>query len=202
MGEKYVEPVGTMTVVNETIGGKATVEFKQKGMFGGRSEDVQVDAYSPDGTHTGFGLTGTWTTSLRILDAGKAGAEIWHAGDLVNNAADCYGMPIFAATLNEITELEKGRLPPTDSRLRPDQRAAEKGDLDSAEQWKAILEENQRVRRKELETKAQVHKPRWFAKVEGGEDGEEVWKLKSGKEGYWEERSKGTWTGVEDILAK
>lgn len=202
MGEKYVEPVGSMTVTNETTGAKATIEFKQKGMFGGRSEDVQVESYNPDGIHTGVGLTGTWTTNLRILEAGKAaGAEIWRVGELVDNAAQTYGLTTFAAGLNEITKLEKGKLPVTDCRLRPDQRAAEIGNLEEAEIWKAKLEGWQRIRRKELEDRGEVHKPRWFAKVEGGDDGEEVWKLKGGKDGYWEERAKGTWTGVENILA-
>lgn len=202
MGEKYVEPVGTMTVTNESTGAKATIEFKQKGMFSGRSEDVQVDTYGPDGGQTGFGLTGTWTTHLKMSDPDKkSGAEIWRAGELVENAAQRYGLTTFAAGLNEITELEKGKLPPTDCRLRPDQRAAERGDLDDAEALKAKLEEGQRARRKDQETKGEVHVPRWFVKVDGGDDGEEVWKLKGGKDGYWEERAKGSWTGIEDILA-
>jgi hypothetical protein len=201
MGEKYVEPVGTMVVTNESTGGKATVEFKQKGMFGGRSEDVVVDTFSPTGSSTGLGLMGTWTTSLKVVENGKSGGEIWHVGELVDNAAQRYGLTTFAASLNEITELEKGRLPPTDTRLRPDQRALEVGDLDKAESLKTTLEENQRVRRKELEARDEVHVPKWFVKVDGGDDGEEVWKLKTGKEGYWEERSKGTWNGVENILA-
>jgi hypothetical protein len=202
MGEKYMEPVGTMTVTNESTGAKATIEFKQKGMFGGRSEDVQVESYGPDGVHTGVGLTGTWTNSLRILEAGKAvGAEIWRVGELVEDASQRYGLTTFAASLNEITELEKGKLPPTDCRLRPDQRAAERGDLDDAESWKARLEEKQRMRRKELEDRGVIHRPRWFAKVDGGDEGEEVWKLKGGKDGYWEERGKGAFTGVDDILA-
>lgn len=202
MGEKYVEPVGSMTITNETTGSKATAEFKQKGMFGGRSEDVQVESYDPEGVHTGVGLTGNWTSHLRILEAGKAtGLEIWRAGELVDNAPQRYGFTTFAASLNEITEIEKGKLPPTDCRLRPDQRAAEQGNLDQAEEWKAALEDKQRDRRRQLEEKGEVHKPRWFVKVEGGDDGEEVWKLKGGKEGYWEERARGQWTGVEDVLA-
>lgn len=202
VGEKYVEPVGNMTVTNESTGAKATVEFKQKGMFGGRSDEVQIESYGPDGGHTGIGLTGTWTSSLRIVEAGRSnGAEIWHAGNLVDNAAQTYGLTTFAASLNEITELEKGKLPPTDSRLRPDQRAAENGDLESAEAYKAKLEEKQRIRRKELEERGETHKPRWFVRVDGGDEGEEVWKLKVGREGYWEERARGTWEGVDDILA-
>lgn len=201
MGEKYVEPVGGMSVINETTGAKATVEFKTKGMFGGRSEDVDVETYGPDGVQTGIGLIGTWTSSLKIRESGKAGAEIWRVGELVSNAAQTYGLTTFAASLNEITELEKGKLPPTDSRLRPDQRAHERGDLDDAEAWKTRLEENQRVRRKEKEDAGEPHRPRWFVEVEGGDEGEEVWKLRGGKEGYWEERSRGKWTGIEDILS-
>ncbi|KAH7419902.1 Oxysterol-binding protein-domain-containing protein [Cadophora sp. MPI-SDFR-AT-0126] len=202
VGEKYVEPVGTMTVTNETDSSKATVEFKQKGMFGGRSEDVQIDTYGPNGAPTGLGLVGNWTTSLQVSEGGKAkGPEIWHVGDLIDNASQKYGFTTFAAGLNEVTELEKGKLPITDSRLRPDQRAAESGDLDTAEHLKAKLEEKQRTRRKEMEQRGDVHKPRWFTRIEGGDEGEEVWKLKGGKDGYWEERSKGQWTGLEDILA-
>ncbi|CAG8949878.1 hypothetical protein HYFRA_00004206 [Hymenoscyphus fraxineus] len=201
MGEKYVEPVGTMVVINESTGAKANVEFKQKGMFGGRSEDVQVDSFGPDGAPTGLGLIGNWTTNLKMLENGKTGGEVWRVGELVDNAAQRYGLTTFAASLNEITELEEGKLPPTDGRLRPDQRALEKGDSDTAEELKAKLEENQRVRRKEMEGRGEAHVPRWFVKVEGGDEGEEVWKLKSGKDGYWEERAKGSWTGVENILA-
>ncbi|KAL2071573.1 hypothetical protein VTL71DRAFT_12808 [Oculimacula yallundae] len=202
VGEKYVEPVGSMTVTNETAGSKATAEFKQKGMFGGRSEEVQVETYGSDGAPTGLGLVGNWTTNLQVSEGGKAkGPEIWRVGDLVDNAPQKYGFTTFAASLNEVTEIEKGKLPITDCRLRPDQRAAESGDLDTAEQLKARLEEGQRARRKDMESRGDIHKPRWFTRIEGGDEGEEVWKLKGGKEGYWEERSKGQWTGVEDILA-
>lgn len=202
MGEKYVEPVGNdMHVINEGTGAKAVVEFRSKGMFGGRSEDVQVETYDAAGTHTGLSLAGTWTNSLRRVEAGKAaGGEIWRVGSLVDNSANTYGMTTFAASLNEITPLEKGRLPPTDTRLRPDQRLAEEGKLDDAEGWKVKLEEGQRSRRKVLEDKGVEHKPKWFTKVATVGDGEEVWRLKGGKDGYWEERAKGQWAGVENIF--
>jgi oxysterol-binding protein-related protein 3/6/7 len=201
MGEKYVEPVGTMSVVNEFSGSKATIEFKSKGMFGGRSEDVVVESYDSNGTHTGLGLTGTWTNSLRLVENGKVtGPEIWKVGKLVDGAESRYGMTEFAAQLNEITSLEEGKVPITDSRLRRDQRAYENGLLDLAEATKASLENGQRERRREMEEKGVEWKPRWFVKVANGNEGEEVWKLRGGKEGYWEERIKGIWTGVEDVL--
>ncbi|KAK0720609.1 Oxysterol-binding protein-domain-containing protein [Lasiosphaeris hirsuta] len=206
MGEKYVEPVGTMHVTNETTGAKAAIEFRSKGVFGGRGEDVQVEIYGPDGGHAGVSLTGTWTGGLRAMPSGD---EIWKVGSLVENAASTYGMTTFAAALNEVTPLEKGKLPPTDTRLRPDQRLAEEGDLDGAEDWKVRLEEAQRVRRREMEENGEEHRPKWFVKVEGGTEGsqggqpgatEEVWRLKGGKEGYWEERARGGWGGIVDIF--
>ncbi|KAG5985240.1 hypothetical protein E4U55_007865 [Claviceps digitariae] len=201
MGEKYVEPVGSMHVNNDSTGHKACVEFKSKGMFGGRAEEVYVTTFSPDGSDTGSGLTGTWTGGLKTVGPGKAASEqIWQVGQLVDNAAQTYGMTHFAATLNEITELEKGKMAPTDCRLRPDQRFAEHGDLDAAEKWKHNLEEAQRVRRRELEDRGEVYRPRWFVKAEDSPDGEEVWKIKTGKEGYWEERSRGNWNGVPALF--
>ncbi|CAM1500774.1 Fc.00g099360.m01.CDS01 [Cosmosporella sp. VM-42] len=199
MGEKYVEPVGTMHVVNDSTGHKASVEFRSKGMFGGRAEDVNVDIFDPDGSNTGTGLTGTWTNGLKT--SGKGGGEdIWRVGSLVDNPAQTYGLTAFAASLNEITELEKGKLPPTDCRLRPDQRLAEQGKLDDAEDWKHMLEEAQRGRRRDMEDRGDVHKPKWFIMAEDSPEGEEVWKIKSGKDSYWEERAKGTWQGVEKIF--
>jgi oxysterol-binding protein-related protein 3/6/7 len=201
MGEKYVEPFGTMTVVNETTGAKATIEFKSKGMFGGRAEDVSVESYCPDGSHSGLSLLGTWTSSLRLIEVGKgAGHEIWKVGKLVDGFETRYGLTEFATGLNEITEVEEGKIAITDSRFRKDQRAAEVGRLDVAEAEKARLEDEQRNRRKLLEAKGESWKARWFTRVDTGELGEEVWKLKGGKEGYWEERAKGVWTGVVDVL--
>jgi hypothetical protein len=197
MGEKYVEPVGTMTVSNDTTGEKATIEFRSKGMFGGRGEDVAVETFTADGRHAGVGLTGTWTAGLKTTD----GKEIWKPGKLVDNAANTYGMTTFAASLNEITPLEQGKLPATDSRLRPDQRLAEQGKLDEAEEWKVKLEEAQRRRRREMEERGEEWKPRWFVKVATAQEGEEVWRIKGGKEGYWDERAGGKWKGVEDIFS-
>lgn len=201
VGEKYVEPVGNMTVLNDSTGAKAVVEFKSKGMFGGRGEEVQIETFDGKGTHTGESISGTWTSSLKGSAGGCKGKEIWRAGPLAENASQAYGLTAFAASLNEVTKVEEGRLPPTDSRLRPDQRMAEEGSLDDAEDWKVKLEEAQRERRRDMEAAGDVHRPRWFAKVKEGPEGDEVWRLKGGKEGYWEERGRGGgWGGVEKLF--
>ncbi|EHY55473.1 Oxysterol-binding protein 3 [Exophiala dermatitidis] len=198
-GEKYVEPVGTMTIVNETSGHKAVVSFKAKGMFSGRSEEVEAQTVDSNGQELSIGLTGTWTHSLQLKEPGKVGrSTIWTVGPLVDDAPKHYGMTLFAVELNEITPIERGKLPPTDSRLRPDQHALEQGDHDKAEKLKNQLEEAQRARRRELEARGETWTPRWFSKVEL--EDEVIWKLKTGKEGYWEERARGEWTGVVPVL--
>ncbi|KAF2812066.1 oxysterol binding protein 1 [Mytilinidion resinicola] len=200
-GEKYVEPVGTMTIENENSGAKAVCTFKAGGMFAGRSEEVTVQVFDASGELLPLGLTGKWTTELNLTNNGQGiGRTLWSVGSLVENPTQHYGFTTFAASLNQVTEIEKGKLPVTDSRLRPDQRAAEEGDLDRAEALKARLEERQRARRRVMEEHGEVWTPRWFAPIEGAEVGEEVWRLKSGKEGYWEERARREFTDVTDVF--
>ena len=192
-GEKYVEPAGTMTIQNETNGSYAVATFKAKGMFSGRSEEVSVVLYNAHGQEMDLGLSGKWTESLvPSKDGAPTGKAVWTAGTLVTDATRCYGFTAFAASLNEITSRDKDCLAPTDSRLRPDQRALENGDYDTAEDVKAKLEEAQRQRRKAMEEQGQEWQPAWFTKVQSP-DGEEVWKLKSGRDSYWDTRARRSW---------
>ncbi|KAI1993203.1 Oxysterol-binding protein 3 [Ophidiomyces ophidiicola] len=211
-GEKYVEPVGEMCIVNETTGQKTIVTFKAGGMFSGRSEEVSVQALDTHGEVLPLGLQGSWASSLHLTEHGRETSKtIWVAGPLVDKPQKHYGFTVFTASLNEITVVEDGKLPPTDSRLRPDQRALEKGDVDAAEELKGLLEESQRHRRKEMEVREEAWKPKWFSRLDSGDgfscsavgdedDDGPVWKLKIGKDGYWEERAKGEWAGVVPVF--
>ena len=199
-GEKYVEPFGTMKIFNETTGAHASVTFKAKGMFSGRSDEVVVQTFDASGDEIPLGLAGTWTQSLTLVEHGiPRPSPIWQAGELVPDAPKCYGFTTFAASLNELLPGEKAAIAPTDSRLRPDQRAVENGDFDRAEALKAQLEEAQRERRRVMDEEGAEWQPAWFSKVDGVE-GEEVWKMKSGKEGYWEARAKGIWKEVRQVF--
>lgn len=204
-GEKYVEPVQNMTVVNESTGATAVCGFKAGGMFAGRSEEVTVQVLDEHGNAEATGLVGKWTSRLNYATNGAdVGTTVWSAGQLVDNAPQRYGFTHFAASLNEITPVEDGHIPVTDCRLRPDQRATENGDLDRAEALKARLEERQRARRKVMEEHGAQWQPRWFTKVgtvNGEDGGEEIWRLRTGKDGYWEERAKGEWTAVTDVFS-
>ena len=201
-GEKYVEPVGSMTIANEFTGENAVVTFKSGGMFSGRSEDVVVEISSAYGGQTPMGLIGKWTSSLAVTENSivlQSRNPIWTADELPAEAAKRYGFTAFASSLNEITSIEKDKLPSTDSRLRPDQRAAEEGYVDKAELLKGRLEEKQRQRRKVMEEESMEWQPKWFVKATA-DDGEEVWIEKGGKDGYWERRQQERWDGVERIF--
>ena len=204
-GEKYIEPTGTMTIMNEVSGAKAVCTFKAGGMFAGRSEDVSVQVFDGTGSILPMGAAGKWTSSLEFTSNGQPiGKTVWNVGGLVDKAEKHYGLTTFAASLNQVTSTEQGRIAPTDSRLRPDQRALEDGDLDRAEALKARLEERQRARRRVMDEHSEEWKPRWFGKagvVEAAALGdEEIWRLKGGKDGYWECRERDDWEGVIDVL--
>ncbi|KAI4212196.1 MAG: hypothetical protein LQ351_005065 [Letrouitia transgressa] len=202
-GEKYVEPVGTMTITNECSGEHAIVTFKSKGMFSGRSEDVVIQSFDSFGDELPLGLVGKWTSSLIITENGTpkhSEPPLWTTADLVPDVTKRYGFTKFAACLNEITHLESGRIAPTDSRLRPDQQMLEDGRCDQAEDVKFRLEEAQRQRRKTMEEAGEVWTPRWFGKVDGLDGGEEVWRLIDGEGGYWRRRERGAWAGGERVF--
>jgi hypothetical protein len=199
-GEKYIEPVSTMTIICESSGLKAVATFKAGGMFAGRSEEVSVQTFDNRGVLSTEGLAGKWTTHLNVTSRGQdTGNTIWRATPLAPDAPSRYGFSEFAAQMNETTSVEEDKIPITDSRLRPDQRCLELGDLDKAESLKARLEERQRQRRRVLEEHGKEWTPKWFYK--SGTDGNEsVWRLKVGKDGYWEQRETGKWVDVVDVF--
>ncbi|KNA08425.1 hypothetical protein SOVF_162390 isoform C [Spinacia oleracea] len=103
-----------------------------------------------------------------------------------------YNLTPFAITLNELTPGLKEQLPPTDSRLRPDQRHLENGEYEMANAEKLRLETRQRMSRKLQED---GWRPRWFDRE--GEDGPYHY-----KGGYWEAKDKGNWDGCPNIFGE
>lgn len=123
-----------------------------------------------------------------------------------------FNLTPFAITLNDLPERTlRPYLPPTDCRLRPDQRAFELGKYERANELKGKQEDRQRAtRRAREEGRRAPHRPRWFeARIES-ETGERVWeplRTKDGELAYWTEREKvwkegKDWTDVENIFVE
>ncbi|KAK1313648.1 Oxysterol-binding protein-related protein 1D [Acorus calamus] len=103
-----------------------------------------------------------------------------------------YNLTPFAISLNELTPGLLEKLPPTDSRLRPDQRHLENGEYELANVEKLRLEQTQRQARKLQE---RGWKPRWFSR-----DKEDDCYRYVG--GYWEAREEKKWDGIPDIFSQ
>ncbi|GAN11187.1 oxysterol-binding protein-related protein 3 isoform X4 [Mucor ambiguus] len=190
-GEKYLEHSGECKVVNKTTGDYAVITFKEGsggGLFGAptKRNDVIATLYDANDTKVRR-VVGKWSESLAEevgLDKKKL-SVIWNARPPGIKDHDKYfGFTKFATELNELTELERDKLPITDTRLRPDQQLYEKGNVDEADEEKLRIEQQQRDKRKEFELQGKEWLPRWFSR-----EGEE-W-LYSGQ--YWPTRETGQW---------
>jgi hypothetical protein len=193
-GEKYLEPVGSISIESPS-GALGTVEFKSGGMFSGRSEAVIIRAVDAKGANYPTRLEGKWTESVsEVNGSGSKGRIVWKADSLVSSPKETYGFTEFTASLNQITPIEEGHLPPTDSRLRPDQQMYENGEIDKAEKSKLDLEERQRQRRKAMEERHEQWTPTFFQKSTNG-----GYVLRSGRSNYWNRRRTGDWADVPHL---
>ncbi|XP_055631567.1 oxysterol-binding protein-related protein 2 isoform X2 [Toxorhynchites rutilus septentrionalis] len=110
---------------------------------------------------------------------------LWEAEARPDNTAEYYQFTKFAMTLNQMEEHMKQphKLCPTDSRLRPDIRKLEQGDLDGAAQEKTRLEEKQRDNRKKCKKAEDTIFPRWFKQCVNPHTKQDDWIYQGG---YWE----------------
>lgn len=209
-GEKYLEHVGEMKVTNQTTGEYAIVTFKEGtggGLFSTPKERNHVTGllYTSSGEKKKR-IVGKWSESLSedIQMSGRTFSVIWRA-KIPPNLDICrkyYGFSPFAIELNEITPIEKGKLPKTDSRLRPDQKLYEEGKINEAEKEKLRIENKQRETRALLEEKGITWSPQWFRLEEDpyeepsfylSENEENIartWKFNGL---YWQARESGKW---------
>lgn len=182
VGQKYLEHCGKMTI-NSATNLTCVIDFKQGGMWGASNAVSGVIQSSNGSVLTR--IEGRWDDQLtQAIDKSHL-KVLWRMTPFPRNATEYYGFTSFGVTLNEITSDLEGKLPPTDSRYRPDVRALEDGDMDGAEAAKVEVEEKQRDRRRQ----GKEPLPRWF-KEAGGE-----WTY-TGE--YWERRDQG-WEGINKL---
>ncbi|XP_029359530.1 oxysterol-binding protein-related protein 3 [Echeneis naucrates] len=108
-------------------------------------------------------LFGKWHEAVFYGDP-PAAKCVWRANAMPVDHEQYYGFTKFAIELNELDPSLKQLLPPTDTRLRVDQRLLEEGNLEAAEEQKQRIEELQRERRRVLEDSNAIHQPKFFRK--------------------------------------
>jgi hypothetical protein len=219
-GSPTVDNYGTMEIKNWTTGERSTVDFKPRGWTANSAYHISGRVLDAHGKPR-FSLGGRWNSRIyaRLTPGYEATIEEptgpMHHRDSIVDVNQAFlvwqantrptGIPFnltpFVVTLNDINDKLRPYLPPTDTRLRPDQRAMEDGEYDFAATEKNRVEEKQRATRKRREMNGEEFVPRWFTKGKCEITGEEYWVF-NGR--YWNEREKagngGCWENVEDIF--
>ncbi|XP_042407102.1 oxysterol-binding protein-related protein 1C-like isoform X2 [Zingiber officinale] len=200
LGKLYCDHYGIMRIQgNREYSCK--LKFKEQSIIDRNPHQVQGIVQDRNG-RTVATLFGKWDESMHYVNgdcSGKGrGCEPLSEAHLLwkrSRPPSCptrYNLTRFAITLNELTPGLKEKLPPTDSRLRPDQRCLENGQYEMANAEKLRLEKCQRQARKMQE---RGWKPRWFAKDKENDTYKYVG-------GYWEAREEGKWDGCPDIFGQ
>ncbi|OMO50089.1 Oxysterol-binding protein [Corchorus olitorius] len=200
LGKLYCDHYGTMRIEgNQEYSCK--LKFKEQSIIDRNPHQVHGIVQDRNGK-TVATLFGKWDESMYYVNgdcsAKGKGQEslsehhlLWKRSKPPKYATR-YNLTRFAITLNELTPGLKEKLPPTDSRLRPDQRYLENGEFEMANSEKLRLEQRQRQARKMQE---RGWKPRWFAKDKGSE----AYRYMGG---YWEAREQGKWDSCPDIFGQ
>ncbi|KAJ6999175.1 oxysterol-binding protein-related protein 1C-like isoform X1 [Populus alba x Populus x berolinensis] len=200
LGKLYCDHYGTMRIEgNREYSCK--LKFKEQSIIDRNPHQVQGMVQDKHG-RTVATLFGKWDESMYYMNddfSGKGkGFESMKEAHMLWRRSKAprfptrYNLTRFAMTLNELTHGLKEKLPPTDSRLRPDQRYLENGEFDMANSEKLRLEQRQRQARNMQE---RGWKPRWFAKDKGSDTYRYVG-------GYWEARGWGNWDSCPDIFGQ
>ncbi|XP_039662892.1 oxysterol-binding protein-related protein 3 isoform X3 [Perca fluviatilis] len=133
-------------------------------------------------------LFGKWQEAVFCGDPPSATC-IWRANAMPVDLEQYYGFTKFAIELNELDPSLKLLLPPTDTRLRVDQRLLEEGNLEAAEEQKQRIEQLQRERRRVLEDNNATHQPKFFRRSK-----DDTWVSNNT---YWELRKDPGFTQID-----
>ncbi|ORY80039.1 Oxysterol-binding protein-domain-containing protein [Protomyces lactucae-debilis] len=202
LGSPTVDNYGPMVITNHTTGEQCKLEFKARGWRGAGAYKVDGVVLDRSGEEQ-WVVHGKWNEQLYARKANGGPADgnmvVWQTNPRPKGVP--FNLTQFAMTLNALDNGLKSHLPPTDTRLRPDQRAMEDGQYDFAATEKNRLEEKQRARRREREKSGLEHGARWFKQAKHPVTGEEYWEFTGD---YWQVREQAaqgqvSWD-VEDIF--
>jgi len=212
IGKIYVDHGGLMKIRRRGSTTVAKVRFKETKLLFDRDPRRVEGHVEVDGERLSYPtLEGHWSDSIDVTWEGGRRERVWTKNPMPEHRnANRYNMTRYAIGLNEITPEMEGKLAPTDSRLRPDQRLTELGMWEEANEEKQRLEHKQRAARKAAEEGVPL-KPRWFSVKQ---DKVHLTKQLSGHHissdelsftftgEYWGARARGEFEGVRDIFGE
>ncbi|GMP57802.1 hypothetical protein CsSME_00021725 [Camellia sinensis var. sinensis] len=202
LGKIYCDHYGTMRIKGSG-NYSCKLKFKEQSIIDRNPHQVHGFVHDNRTGEKVAMLVGKWdeamyyvlgdpTTKPKGYDPMTEAVLLWERDKFVTKTR--YNLTPFAMSLNELTPGLLEKLPPTDSRLRPDQRHLENGEYELANVEKLRLEQLQRQARKLQERGWQ---PRWFQK-DKEEDGGGYRYIG----GYWEARVSRNWGGIPDVFGQ
>jgi hypothetical protein len=191
----YIDCYGTILIRNENSGDYAEVRLyesnkHEQGKLSGeiRSFEGEVIMY----------IEGNWLSNIDIVDLKDFKRKtIWTINPIRGDEEEKYCLTDFSINLNNLTDDLAKKLPRTDSRFRPDQRALEVQNLSLAASEKRRLEDKQRARKREYEKKGLRMKPNYFTASHDEVNSEYVYTY---SRDYWKDRKESNFNHLPDIF--
>jgi oxysterol-binding protein 1 len=215
-GSPAVDCYGPMEIRNWNTNETCILDFKPRGWKESSAYQVSGKVVDSAGKPC-WSIAGRWNDKIyarhtpgyegavtpppsKALSSGSAAGSnqaflVWECHPRPKNIP--FNVTPFVVTLNALPEKLKPYLAPTDTRLRPDQRAMEDGDYDAAAEEKNRVEVKQRVARREREANGEHFEPKWFRKSTCPTTKEHFWEFTNE---YWKARDEGDWSRCEDIF--
>ncbi|RXM32142.1 Oxysterol-binding protein-related protein 7 [Acipenser ruthenus] len=182
-GQRWIEHYGEVVIRNNSSSiCQCKITFCKSKYWGSNMNEVQGAVLDEAGTVI-HRLGGRWHEGIYCGTPPKTHC-IWKPNPMPADFDRYYGFTRYALELNELNPELKLLLPPTDTRLRPDQRYLEEGNVEAAEMEKQRVEQLQRERRKVLEENGLPYQPRFFTRTVDV-SGKELW-FSNGT--YWKVR--------------
>lgn len=132
------------------------IEYKDKGWIGKGDYEAAGMVYDAKKKPL-MKLEGFWNSELYSITNSNEKVLLVKRHPVPENCEYQYNFTKWDMNLNLFHKELIPKLPPTDSRLRPDIRALEYGDYDLASKEKDRLEVKQRAKRYEMEKSGAVH---------------------------------------------
>lgn len=215
-GNPTVDNYGLMEIKNWTTNETCTLDFKPRGWKASSAYQVAGKVTDASGK-TCWSVGGRWNDKIYARNTPGYEGPVTPPPEKANTSSlsasnnqaflvwECHARPKnipfnltpFVVTLNAVPDTLRPHLAPTDTRLRPDQRAMEDGEYDKAAEEKNRVEEKQRAKRREREANGEHFEPQWFKKSTCQTTGEPYWHF-TGE--YWQARNQQQWDRCEDIF--
>ena len=210
VGNPQVDIHGEVHITNHTTGEYCILNFKARGWRSSSAYEIRGEVFNRNKERV-WVLGGHWNDSIyarRVTDKNvedllineKSNGKnkkfsfknieekpnydgeiflVWRANPRPDSP---FNLTQFAITLNAPQPHLLPWLAPTDTRLRPDQRAMENGEYDKAADEKHRVEEKQRAVRRYRQEKNIKYEPQWFTREVHPITKQQYWKFKGN---YW-----------------